>query len=128
MSRLMKGAKSIGAWHVFKSTAAACERCVFGRGVHMKGCPAKDRPEARKFVPSAATVKKGDRVLLTTMARKWTRGLIFEVDEVHAWGIVGRLAAPHPQALANYYGCPWSEVAEVIPPGKARRVNLGKLS
>jgi hypothetical protein len=135
MSRLMKGAKSIGAWFTFAGgTAAACEQCVFGRGPHMKGCPEADRPAPARFVPGSDTVKVGNAIAFSTMAPSWTRNCIFRVLRVYASGVLATCIEEPPGVFTSKsvkgldYRAPWSEIAEVIPAGKPRRVNLGKLA
>jgi len=91
----------------------------------MKGCPEKDRPPVPKFVASASTVKLGDIVTFTTMARSWTRLCTFRVLRVHSWGVLA-VCVGEPEGVftsksvkgLDYKGA-WEEIAEVVPPGPA---------
>lgn len=38
--------------------------------------------------PNALAIERGDRIELNNKAPRWTRGLVFVVDEVKLWGVV----------------------------------------
>jgi hypothetical protein len=74
--------------------------------------------QTTKRTAPALPLEPGDRIRLNQKAREWTRGLVFTVDEVRAWGVIcwafpraGEAVVVRDTGKA-YYRATWDQIEE----------------